>query len=225
MNNFIFFSITFCLLSGISINAGAQKHKTQAGKSDAFPRFIENIEIRPDGNKAGNFKDNLLDIPVKHRSAGSTSIESSSALHFKYAQLLNCDVEYIKNDCLYNFIDAWWETRYRFGGSSKTGIDCSSFTGLLMNDVFGLKLPRTARDQFNECTKLEKCDLNEGDLVFFNTRGGISHVGVYIGLNYFVHASTNNGVTISSLEDQYYNSRFVAGGRLDQNKDVVKKFN
>jgi lipoprotein Spr len=57
-------------------------------------------------------------------------------------------------------------------------------------------------------------DLQEGDLVFFNTRGGISHVGLYLGNNYFVHSSTSGGVTISSLTDDYYSKKFLSGGRV-----------
>ena len=83
-----------------------------------------------------------------------------------------------------------------------------------MTEVFGFNMPRTARGQYEACEKIMKEDLLQGDLVFFNTRGGISHVGVYLGEGYFVHASTNNGVTLSRLDDPYYESRFISGGRV-----------
>ncbi len=53
----------------------------------------------------------------------------------------------------------------------------------------------------------------EGDLVFFNTRGGVSHVGVYITNGYFVHSAASDGVMISNLEDSYFLRRFIGGGR------------
>ena len=80
--------------------------------------------------------------------------------------------------------------------------------------MYGIALPRTAKDQYGISEKIFRDDLQEGDLVFFNTRGGVSHVGVYLGNNYFVHSSVHDGVTISSLNDAYYNSKFITGGRV-----------
>lgn len=139
--------------------------------------------------------------------------ELCTQLQFKYAQLLNREVESITDLSLFSFIDEWWGTRYRFGGTTKKGIDCSSFSGLLMSTVFGVSMPRTARDQYAVCERLSRSEMKEGDLVFFNTRGGVSHVGVFLGDGYFVHASCRNGVTISSLDEEYYSRRFIAGGR------------
>jgi lipoprotein Spr len=115
---------------------------------------------------------------------------------------------------LYEAIENWWATRYRYGGSTKKGIDCSALTGALLNEAFGFILPRTARDQYAQCEKIARENLDEGDLVFFNTRGGVSHVGVYLGNNYFVHASVHSGVTINSLNDDYYSRKYIGGGRL-----------
>ena len=83
-----------------------------------------------------------------------------------------------------------------------------------MTNVYGVNLDRTAREQFRQCEKIANEDLKEGDLVFFNTRGGVSHVGFYLGNNYFVHSSVHTGVTISSLTDDYYSKKFISGGRI-----------
>lgn len=124
------------------------------------------------------------------------------------------EVESITNISLFSFIEEWWATKYRYGGKTKKGIDCSGFTGLLMQAVFHFDLPRTAAQQYAACIKLTKDEMVEGDLVFFNTRGGISHVGVYLGADYFVHSSCAAGVTISSLNDSYYSKRFKGAGRV-----------
>ncbi len=179
-------------------------------------KFIDGIEIRGEGISITE----PADLPSAQTSANRDHlplIEQQSSLQFKYAQLLNKEVELITNIPLFTFIEDWWETRYRYGGTSKSGIDCSAFTGMLQSAVYGIQLPRTARDQYHYCSKISREELKEGDLLFFNTRGGISHVGVYLSDGYFAHSSTSQGVTISSLEDDYYRARFIGGGRPEKN--------
>ena len=125
-------------------------------------------------------------------------------------------VEFLSNVTLYKFIDDWYGTRYRMGGTTKKGIDCSAFTGGLLLAVYGFVMPRTAREQYNATEHINKNELHEGDLVFFNTRGGVSHVGLYLSNSHFVHSSCSNGVAISSLDDPYYSKRFISGGRVNR---------
>ena len=104
---------------------------------------------------------------------------------------------------------------YRFGGSSFLGIDCSGY----VQKVFGLLdvvLPRTAREQFSHGEKVEKEDLSVGDLVFFRTYAKYpSHVGIYLGNNEFIHASSKDRrVKIDSLDAPYYYKRFVGARRV-----------
>ena len=138
-------------------------------------------------------------------------------IQFKYAIILNTEVESLKNKKLYRFIDQWLDTRYSYGGSDKSGIDCSSFAGRLEKEIYNHDLPRNSRQQYKACDKISIADAAEGDLVFFNTRGGVSHVGVYLANGYFVHASTSSGVIISNLEENYYKERFLSAGRVTEN--------
>jgi Cell wall-associated hydrolases (invasion-associated proteins) len=151
-------------------------------------------------------------------AALENNIERISALQFKYAMIMDVEVEALTNNsALYSFIDDWYGTHYRMGGTTKKGIDCSAFSGTLLSTIYSIDMPRTAREQYKICEKLNKDELVAGDLVFFNTRGhGVSHVGVYLANNYFVHSSSADGVKISSLDDSYYSRKFISGGRVNQ---------
>jgi lipoprotein Spr len=74
--------------------------------------------------------------------------------------------------------------------------------------------------QYDISRRISRTELKEGDLLFFNTTGGVSHVGMYLTNNKFVHASSSNGVTISDMFDPYYASRLISVGRImDENEE------
>jgi LysM repeat protein len=105
---------------------------------------------------------------------------------------------------------------YKFGGNSILGIDCSAYVKKVYG-LLGIELPRTAREQFQAGGEtVDRDDLSIGDLVFFRTYASFpSHVGIYIGNNLFIHASSKGKkVTIDSLETPYYLKRFIGGKRL-----------
>jgi lipoprotein Spr len=227
MKHLFFVAVAAGIFSGTTISVKAQTNvnierfanKVQPKNS---PKFIEDIEILPERSNnsiiVAEENSSINDVKIAKRlevhSAFASNIEQCSKLQFKYAMMMDTEVESIANFSLYNFIDDWWGTRYHYGGSDRSGIDCSAFTERLLLDVYGITVPRTAKDQFKICEKLATEDLVEGDLVFFNTRGGVSHVGLYLGNNNFVHSSVNGGVTISSLTDAYYSRKFISGGRI-----------
>ena len=143
------------------------------------------------------------------------NIEQGGPLQFKYAIKMNVEVERLANRDLYKFIESWWGTPYRMGGSTQKGVDCSAFTQTLMSVIYRLQIPRTAREQKAFSAVVDEDELREGDLVFFNTRGrGVSHVGIYLMDNQFVHASSSGGVMISNLNDNYWHKRFINAGRV-----------
>lgn len=147
----------------------------------------------------------------------SGTIETSSWLQFKYALLTDVPVEALDNMNLLTYMEDWYGTPYHYGGSTKKGIDCSAFSSGLMAAVFNILLPRTAREQYETTDRIEKYELHEGDLVFFNTHGGISHVGIYLINNKFVHASVTSGVMISDLGESYFVKRYIGAGRVKIN--------
>ncbi|HTE27406.1 C40 family peptidase [Flavitalea sp.] len=148
-------------------------------------------------------------------SRGEKSEKSFGQLQFKYAILLDVPVEEVDDEKLFSFIDSWYGTPYRYGGFSKDGVDCSGFTQALMSNIYQLNLPRISAEQYNQSKRISKKELREGDLVFFKTNGSsISHVGVYLRNNKFVHASTSGGVMINDLGDDYFARRFAGSGRV-----------
>src|SRR4029079_10543056 len=91
------------------------------------------------------------------------SIEKFSATQFKYAMMMDVEVESLTNTALYAFIDDWYGTHYRMGGTTKKGIDCSAFSGTLLSAIYSFDVPRTAREQYKVCEHINKEDLLPGD--------------------------------------------------------------
>ena len=120
----------------------------------------------------------------------------------------------------------WLGTPYRFGAHSRRAIDCSGFSQTIFLQACGVQIPRTAREQVRVGNVVSRKNLEFGDLIFFHTysRKFASHVGIYLGDNLFVHASSRNGVTVSSLESTYYTNRFI-GGRRIYVKDFARNAN
>jgi lipoprotein Spr len=133
----------------------------------------------------------------------------------KYASMINVMPNQISNVMLYRFIDEWYGVKYRMGGTTKKGVDCSAFVQHLYQYVFGYNILRTACLQFKESKKIAKDDLKEGDLVFFKIgTSRISHVGVYLRNNFFVHSASSKGVSIANLSNAYWSRYFAGGGRI-----------
>lgn len=148
-------------------------------------------------------------------------VENASPLQLKYSILLNTYVEQLRNQALLAGVDEWYGVRYRRGGMNKTGVDCSGFVYSVYAAVYGIALPRVSHEQYRVSRRISTTELQEGDLIFFSTQGrGVSHVGIYLQNNKFIHASVSHGVMVSDLFEPYYIQRYVGAGRID-NKQVV----
>jgi hypothetical protein len=187
-------------------------------------RFLKGISVRPGGLPAD--RNNKPDLPLSSKnkkvtytpppfSPTNVNIETLDPLQLKYSIILDVTVEQLMNLALLREIDQWWGTPYCYGGSTAHCIDCSAFTQIVLRDVYGVSVPRTAQEQYDYSERIGLEDLREGDLVFFNTEGhGATHVGIYLINDKFVHASTSNGVMVSDLNDTYWKPRFIGAGRV-----------
>ncbi|EIJ68753.1 NlpC/P60 family protein [Pasteurella bettyae CCUG 2042] len=117
----------------------------------------------------------------------------------------------INNKQLMKVYNEWAGTRYRFGGTTSRGIDCSAFMQEAFASAFGISLPRSTSEQQSVGRRIQKNELQQGDLVFFR---GNRHVGVYLGGNRFMHSSTTEGVTISSLDEAYWSRTYTQSRRV-----------
>lgn len=147
-----------------------------------------------------------------NRHAGKTAVKTKSATVKTTKNLIKSKNSVVKE--AYKYLG----TPYKYGGTTKTGMDCS---GLVINayEVAGVNMPRISRDQASVGKEIRLKDVKEGDLIFFNTSGSnISHVGivekVQNGEVFFIHSSTSKGVIVSSLQETYWNKRFVKATRV-----------
>jgi len=115
----------------------------------------------------------------------------------------------------------WLGVPYKYGGNTKSGVDCSGFTTAIYKTVYNKKLHRRSVDQYTEdCRKVSRTGLASGDLVFFVTSSdsksakNINHVGIYLKGSKFIHASTSRGVVVDDLNSTYYVKNWVAGGHV-----------
>lgn len=201
--------------------SGANKPASKPAGPKKDVKFLDEISSNP--NLASTIPDAKTEQKETAETLNKTKFANKSvapgdisALKIKYAELLGKDPNQIDNIELLRSVDEWYGTKYKMGGNSKSGIDCSAFVQSVYLSAFGLTVPRTAFEQYKAASHISATEMREGDLVFFNTTGGVSHVGIYMGNNKFAHASVARGVTVSDLFDPYYLKRFLGIGRFDR---------
>jgi murein DD-endopeptidase / murein LD-carboxypeptidase len=143
------------------------------------------------------------------------TVSNPKKIEKKYASLLSVSENEITNLQLYSFIDEWYGVPYKYGGKNKSGIDCSNFTSTLYKNIYNTSVSGSSSSIFTKCKVIPIKDLKEGDLLFFKIeKNEISHIGVYLKNNKFVHATTKKGVMIDDLNEAYYKKYFYKAGRL-----------
>ncbi len=130
-------------------------------------------------------------------------------------------IELNKRDNIQLYTEAakWLGTPYRYGGNSKRGVDCSGLIVQIYKQVYQKELHRTTQQIVDKnCRKVGKSNLQEGQLVFFNTstkkRKGVNHVGLFLKDGYFIHTSSSKGVMVNQLKEKYYKDTWKQGGRV-----------
>jgi lipoprotein Spr len=222
VKNLIVISVLTLSLSSCSLFKKGSASKANTGNNTVGSNssrnttgFIENISIKTDNSGDRPPVEEMPRLADEPSRIPAISPEMLYELQFKYAILLDVPVEELMDHKLIEFLENWYGTRYRMGGRDKTGVDCSAFVQSFMSSMYGIAVPRTSQEQYQQSQRIKKDELKEGDLVFFKTqrRKGISHVGVYLRNNKFVHASTSSGVMISDLGEEYFARRYAGCGR------------
>jgi len=189
------------------------------------PDMQENISENTSVSEAIELSESVAENPVndsKKTFYEYSSLDDIIDLQFykKYSKIFGINFDGTENPELIISVAEWLDTRFKMGGCSKDGIDCSCLVKSVYKDVYSIELNRTTISIFNDnaLIPVKKEDLQEGDLIFFKTKGDeISHVGIYLKNNQFIHASQSQGVIISSLNGKYYRERFVSGKRVPEN--------
>lgn len=194
------FFIVFCVVTSMSFSS-----------CDAIKRFL-NTDLQDEDYIVGQLyaDEYVKEQPIRPNTNSGNTPPAGTPGHSTGITLNDKD-----NPKLYAAIDSWYGTPYQYGGCTTSGVDCSCFVGNIFKTVYGATLHRTANDIQKDMSKfVSRNNLREGDIVFFtNSNGKVSHVGIYLKDDLFVHSSTSNGVSISSLENSYWKKHFYKGGR------------
>jgi len=154
----------------------------------------------------------LLLVVVFGFMSACTSIPSSNSGAMINTSVKQSDSAQYKR--FMGFYSQWQGTPYKFGGTSRSGVDCSGFMVRSFDHVYNVNLPRTTELQMQKGVVVDRGQLKTGDLIFFKTGIKKLHVGVYLKDQKFMHASTSKGVIISTLNNPYWTDAYWHGRRV-----------
>ena len=121
---------------------------------------------------------------------------------------------------LTHIVEGYLGVPYKWGGTTRAGMDCSAFARAIFRQTYGIELPRTSKQMYRVGrTVVRRQDLKAGDLVFFRdtySGPGVSHVGIYLGKRRFAHVAVSTGGTITSLDHPYFRLRYIGARRVER---------
>ena len=171
------------------------------------------FRVGDQGEEIAEIQDQLVLLGYDVMADGTFGAATVSALLGKEMPDITHSAGYLANSIIslsMNYIGV----PYVFGGTSPYGFDCSGYVQYVFANA-GISIPRTADVQYDFGTPISTTELVSGDLVFFSTYTyGASHVGIYLGDNQFIHASSSRGVTIDSLGSSYWSSHYIGARRI-----------
>jgi lipoprotein Spr len=187
-------------------NQNIESNNSQSEKTTLT--YIEYKKLYEEKNKK------IKNKPILEYETVITPKEYKSLMLNENSENVKSSSEIPKRKQAFNdFYNEWKNVRYKLGGESKKGIDCSAFTQRIYKDKFGIKLPRTTLTQVNMGVEVKKAELIPGDLVFFKTSKTDKHVGVYVGNGNFMHASIK-GIQFTSLDKPFYKKNYWTSRRI-----------
>ena len=181
-------------------------------KQDVYVENTTNIEKK---------NDSISTIKNTHKETLTQDkklLNKESSIQKEYKKLIleaniKQDQSLMRNKAFMEFYKEWKNVKYRFGGNSKRGIDCSAFTQRAFKEKFDVKIPRTTWTQVKAGKAVKKSELILGDLVFFKTGKRDRHVGIYMGDGTFMHASIK-GVKFTKLNKPFYKKTYWTSRRI-----------
>ena len=169
----------------------------QKAKVTYFPRQIKSVA-------------NECVVSATNREADTSSSSNIDDISCENVSTLQ-ETQHLKK-----YFKSWRGVRYRYGGVTTKGVDCSGLILRAYKDLYDVDLPRTVAQQARKGSRIQKKNLRPGDLVFFKTGRHSRHVGIYLGENKFIHASQSKGVVQSSLNNTYWRTKYWKAKRFQQ---------
>jgi cell wall-associated NlpC family hydrolase len=208
---------TFLLMASLVVFGITAKANSSIVKADAAIKVQPSMVVLSTNLNS----DKVIKVPQKEEP--KKSLKSTTAAQTKKKTTLNRGGSGISsasagpsagNSSVASYARQFVGRDYVWGAAGPNAFDCSGFTMYIFSK-FGVSLPHQSGSQYRYGQSVSRDNLAPGDLVFFNTYGSISHVGIYAGGGNFVHAANSRtGVTVSSLSEGYYDKRFVGAKRV-----------
>ncbi|MEZ4694379.1 MAG: NlpC/P60 family protein [Aliarcobacter sp.] len=201
----IIMMFTACSDKNLALNEPTNLQTSAVNSKLSYNEYKRMTEEKNKKNKVKPLVDfKTVTAPIDYKSQNNTTTENN---------LSNTITIPTRKQAFTDFYNEWKNVKYKLGGNSRKGIDCSAFTQRIYKEKFDIDIPRTTLTQVNEGVEVAKSELIPGDLVFFKTSKTDKHVGVYVGNNKFLHASIK-GIQYTSLDKPFYKKNYWTSRRI-----------